>query len=157
MDKSSKNLEELTPSDIWQQLPEDTRRLAYVLATGGGLSQSLEFIETMSQDKEVGFKLETAMEKLAAVGALEEITFIQEARELLEEMPKPREGVIGSVEERIQADLQLTDKEREYLWLHFQIEDYDEDPEQHKLWDETRYRLKPEFLQIILREPDMTS
>ena len=140
---------ELTPANIWGQLSRDAKLLTFFLASGHGLSQGQELIEVMSQNETMGFDREKAMAELSDTGVLDEITFIQEMRERLAKMPKPRQAIIGPLEERLKADLWPTDEEREYIRLRYQIATYEENPEQNESYDEPRYRLKPEFQEFM--------
>jgi len=154
----SSEAEQLTPKDIWSKLPEDGQKLAISLATGRGLSQGKWFIDAMSQDDSIGFDAEKGMKALSDVGALEEVTLIQERREQLSRMKKPREIMLVPITEvppeRLKERLgDLTDDERSYLRLAHDIEEYeqnrDKQPERYKGWEEPRYRLSSKFQSFI--------
>lgn len=141
-------------NDVWSRLSQDAQGLSVFLATGGGLSQGRDFLEAMSQDPEMGFNLDKAMKELSGSGLMEQVTLIQERRERLASMPKPREIMLTPLDkvpaDRLKERLSdLTDSEREYMRLAHEIEEYEanreKQPERYKGWEQPRFRLSSAF------------
>lgn len=144
--------------DIWVQLSEDSKKLAIAIATGGGLSQGKWFLEAMSKDEEMGFELDKGTEELFNLGILEEVTLIQEKRERLSTLSKPREIMLMPLDqvplEKLRQRLDSpTEGEREYLRLDREIKEYEEYngrfPERYKGWEEPRFRLRSDLQEYI--------
>jgi hypothetical protein len=155
-------MEDKTPeafNDVWSRLSEDAQKLAISLATGGGLTQGKWFLEAMSRDDQIGFDLDKSMKELSGSGLLQEVTLIQEKREQLARMPKPREIILTPLDQvpsdrlKERLGMSLTDSEREYLRLAHDIEEYEANrekyPDRYKGWEEPRFRLSPEFQGFI--------
>lgn len=150
--------EQPIPKDIWANLSEDGQKCAIALATGGGLTQGKWFIDAMSQDDSIGFDQERGLSGLRDTGVLEEITLIQEKKEQLDKMEKPREIMLIPVTEVPAEKLKerlsdLTDAERSYLRLQGEIAEYGQNkgkqPERYKGWEEPRFRLTSRFQSFI--------
>lgn len=145
------------PSEVWDRLSEDAQRLVIALATGGGLSQEKDFLEFMSQDPDGGFNLDKGMEELFSLGLLQQVTQIQEMRERLASMPRPREIILTPLGQvppgRLKEYLNPTDSERKYLRLTVEIKEHEANrekyPDHYKGGEEPRFRLSPEFRGFI--------
>lgn len=152
------------PAVIWDRLSKDGQKLALSLAVGRGLSQARWFLEAMAQDPEMGFDLDKSMKELSDLGILQQVILIEERRELLARMRKPRDIVLmpldqvplGKLQEKLET--KLTENEREYLRRLDEIEEYeankDRYPDRYKGWEEPRFRLTPDFQTLIDTLPE---
>ncbi|GEM_PF-4958925 len=137
--------------EIWENLSRDAQKLAIYVATGGGLSQGMDFLQCMAEYPEDGFDLERGMSELLEFGLLEIITLAQEKKEMLAGMPKPRDLLLVPLSEipqerlRERLGMELTEEERRYFRLIREVEEYGakkgENPERYESWEEPRYRL----------------
>jgi len=152
-----------TLSNIWSKLSEDAQNLAISMNPGGEFSQRRDFLEEASQDPDMGFNLEIGIKELSELGLLQQITLLQERREQLANMPKPRAIMLiphnqipkDKINERLE---ELTEDERKYFRLSRQIEDYEKnhekEPSKYEGWEKPRFRLVSDFQSFIDTIPD---
>lgn len=151
-------MEHKKPNELWEIISEDAQRLALFVATGGGLSQGRWILEEFSRDKQMGFDLDKSMRELTDLGILQEVTLVQERKERLAKMPRPRDILlipldqlpVEKLKERLEGPSNI---EREYLRLAHEIEDFEKNkdkyPERYESWETPRYRLNQEFQDFI--------
>jgi hypothetical protein len=145
-------------SDIWNRLSLDAKILSIYLSRMGDLSLSKETLTSFSKKDNTLFDLDKGLDELSASGVLRQITLIQEKRERLIHMPKPRDIMFMNIE--IVPDILLserlsnkTEAEKEYFNLADEISQYEKYknkyPKRYQGWEEPRFKLNSEFQEFI--------
>lgn len=112
----------------------------------------------MAKDPKLGFDLEKAIKELTDLGVVEQVTMLQERRERLAQMPRPREIMLMPISKIPKKKLREylkgpTEEEEDYVNLYKQLSDYEKNheqfPERYQNWEKPRIRLKQKFLEVV--------
>jgi hypothetical protein len=103
-------------------------------------SQDMKSLKELDDDENNPFDLEVVIKELSDLGLIQKTSLIDEKIEMLDKMSKedvfiyPPLGKINTIRD-----------EEKYSSSKGDIERFEEDPDQYKPWQETRYRLNPDF------------
>lgn len=155
--------EQEEPREIWTKVSEDAKRLASAIAPAGDLSMSKDFLEQMVEGYPEDFNLDKNLNELTDLGIVQETNLIQEKRERLDKMKRPREMFFAEIEEvpherRREFIEGPNEEELKYLRLLGEINDYETNheqfPEQYQGWEKPRFKLRPEYHTMLSEQPD---
>lgn len=141
---------------VWERLSNNGKHLALYLAVAGLLSVDADYLQAMAANPKNPFDLDIGLQELTDMSVLRVVTFIEEKREELAAMIPPTDIFTKPISELTAEQLQarivgrLTEDEREYLYIKHMIDQYEQDPEMYRQWEEPRFKLQDDFCRFLI-------